>query len=309
MKSKPQLTLVMGVILAFLTLIPNTGFAELNAPAATAEDNNPLAILIEPKSFIGTSWWQQSAFWYSPSSTLFEKRVFDWTEQDFQMLEQKFKEQIDLERKEIIDRNLRGKDVSAPEQDAVYMSRKQYLNEAISSIPKFKLWTAAGRKKEQELADNLASIKKQDEEQQLLRQQQDQEARAEENKQLQEEKLSSQQREQEMRAQATTAAVEYKSDEEKKNNLSLFFGVIVAAAAGWIWNKFIRLRCPRCKSTNPNVLSISEIDRWRGTKKVVDTHSRGRNTRHVSTTYVKNQYHYKCRDCNHEWQITKKEEL
>ena len=64
----------------------------------------------------------------------------------------------------------------------------------------------------------------------------------------------------------------------------------------------------KCKSTDFDTTDVLEVDRWRGTKKVTETHSRGSRTRHVSTTFVKNVYSYRCRSCQTEWAIEKKEE-
>ena len=62
------------------------------------------------------------------------------------------------------------------------------------------------------------------------------------------------------------------------------------------------------RSTRETV-EVTEVDRWRGTKQVSERNSRGTNTRHVSTTYVKNEYEYQCRDCSKNWLAVRKEEL
>ena len=99
------------------------------------------------------------------------------------------------------------------------------------------------------------------------------------------------------------------AEAKRHSNMDIVIGVIVAALGGWIWNKFIRNRCPNCKSTSYNLINAEEIDRWRGTKKITETHSRGTNTRHVQTTYVRTQFEYQCKHCQHEWIKTRQEEL
>lgn len=83
----------------------------------------------------------------------------------------------------------------------------------------------------------------------------------------------------------------------------------VIGAAVFIWHKFFRLRCPECKATSPEIISKTETDRWRGTKQVSEKNTRGTNTRHVQTTYVKNLYEYRCKTCGHVWQEEKTEEM
>lgn len=107
---------------------------------------------------------------------------------------------------------------------------------------------------------------------------------------------------------AENAAIDRAAQSRKDSLLTILF-VVAAALAGWYWNKFIRNRCPKCRSTSYDTISVDEIDRWRGTKKVTEQHSRGSRTRHVSTTYAKNLYSYRCRDCQTEWTVEKKEEL
>lgn len=98
-------------------------------------------------------------------------------------------------------------------------------------------------------------------------------------------------------------------ERSQRNQLFIAGAVLAAVLAGWVWHKFIRNRCPKCKSTNIDTTDVSEVDRWRGSKKVTEQHSRGSRTRHVSATYVKNVYSYRCRDCQTEWTAQKKEEL
>ena len=85
--------------------------------------------------------------------------------------------------------------------------------------------------------------------------------------------------------------------------------VLVLAAAALYWQKRIRNRCTSCRSTSVSLEGETELDRWRGTKQVSEKNSRGTNTRHVQTTYVKLRFDYCCNQCEHEWSKTRKEEL
>ena len=92
---------------------------------------------------------------------------------------------------------------------------------------------------------------------------------------------------------------------------------LAAILAAWYWNRFIRNRCPSCKSTDYETINVAEVDRWRGTKAVAKTvHRRGGIrgqsykdvTQHVGVTFVKNQYTCRCRACQTEWTFEKREE-
>ena len=129
--------------------------------------------------------------------------------------------------------------------------------------------------------------------------------------QVSERELSRQQRDAEFTQQvARNAEIDAQRQFERSRNEKLWIagGILVAILAAWYWNKFIRNRCPKCKSTDFDTTDVLEVDRWRGTKKVTETHSRGSRTRHVSTTFVKNVYSYRCRSCQTEWAIEKREE-
>ena len=130
--------------------------------------------------------------------------------------------------------------------------------------------------------------------------------------QLSERELARQQRDAEFAQQsARNAEIEAQRQIERSRNDKLWIGggILAAIFAAWFWNKFIRNRCPKCKSTDYDTTSVDETDRWRGTKKVTEQHSRGSRTRHVSATYVKKLYSYRCRACQTEWAVEKKEEL
>lgn len=79
---------------------------------------------------------------------------------------------------------------------------------------------------------------------------------------------------------------------------------------------FIRRRCPDCGETNPHRVSSNEVDRWIGSKKVIErTHSgSGRNRREkvthkeISVTFAKIQTCYQCK-CGSSWIEEQKIEL
>lgn len=72
------------------------------------------------------------------------------------------------------------------------------------------------------------------------------------------------------------------------------------------WNVSIRRQCPRCGATKYRFLGEREIDRWVGPKKV----TKERETKTVSTTFVKIEKIWECRLCGNNWgevEIKKKE--
>ena len=138
--------------------------------------------------------------------------------------------------------------------------------------------------------------------------------------QVSERELARQQRDAEFAQQtARNAEVDAQRQIESSRNHKLWIGggILAAILAAWYWNKFIRNRCPKCKSTDLDTTDISEVDRWRGTKAVTKTVHRpggirGQSykdvTKHVGVTFVKNVYSYRCRACQTEWAIEKREE-
>ena len=138
--------------------------------------------------------------------------------------------------------------------------------------------------------------------------------------QVSERELARQQRDAEFAQQATrNAEIDAQRQTERSRNDKLWIGggILAAILAAWYWNKFIRNRCPKCKSTDFDTTDVSEVDRWRGTKAVTKTVHRpggirGQSykdvTKHVEVTFVKNVYSYRCRACQTEWAIEKKEE-
>ncbi|ART54778.1 hypothetical protein CBP36_12375 [Acidovorax carolinensis] len=118
---------------------------------------------------------------------------------------------------------------------------------------------------------------------------------------------------------ARSAEIEPQRQVGRSRNDQLWFvGIALAAIlAAWYWNRFMRNRCPNCKSTDYETTNVAEVDRWRGTKAVAKTvHRRGgvrgQSYKDVSTqvgvTFVKNQYSCRCRACQTEWTFEKREE-
>lgn len=107
-------------------------------------------------------------------------------------------------------------------------------------------------------------------------------------------------------------------DRSRNEKLSVGGALLAVIAAAWVWNQFVRNRCPKCRSTDFDTTNVAETDRWRGTKKVSTVAHRpggikGQSykdvTKHVATTYVKRLHEYRCRACQNEWTRETKEEL
>lgn len=107
-------------------------------------------------------------------------------------------------------------------------------------------------------------------------------------------------------------------DRSRNEKLSVSGALLAVIAAAWVWNQFVRNRCPKCRSTDFDTTNVAETDRWRGTKKVSTVAHRpggikGQSykdvTKHVATTYVKKLHEYRCRACQNEWTRETKEEL
>lgn len=103
-----------------------------------------------------------------------------------------------------------------------------------------------------------------------------------------------------------------------KTKLEIAGLLFAAALAAWLWNRFLRNRCPQCRSTQYDTTSVEEVDRWRGTRAVTKTVHRPGGirgasfkdvTKHIATTYVKKKYSYRCRECHTAWAVERKEEL
>ena len=266
------------------------------SPEPAKADTNPLAAQIDAKSFIGTNALLQETLWSNPKEQVFGKRTADWIEQDFQLLDQKLRDQIVIERNAAVEYNRRVGLKTSPDENSLFKVSRQDLQNAISAIPQFRSWVAIARQK------GLA------EETQRLAQERSRQA-AEANRQQLEQANAAR-----SNAPAPNTSVAQTPFSRPVQNddgplLQISLVVVAAALAGWIWNKFIRARCPKCKSTAFDTVNVTETDRFKGTKEVREKTSRGTNTRHVQTTYAKNLYEYRCKSCQHEWSVERKEEL
>lgn len=96
---------------------------------------------------------------------------------------------------------------------------------------------------------------------------------------------------------------------EEKQNLTIFISIIVLIIGSLAWNKFIRRRCPECKSTKYILEKKTELDRFRQAKEVSELTASGKNkTTHVQVTYAINKYDYKCNVCGNFWSEEIREE-
>lgn len=99
------------------------------------------------------------------------------------------------------------------------------------------------------------------------------------------------------------------SKNEEKQNTTIFIVITALIISGLIWNKFIRRRCPGCKSTKYILENKTELDRFRQAKEVSERTASGKTkTTHVQVTYAINQYDYKCDVCGTLWSEKRKEE-
>lgn len=274
--------------------VPSAPSAPLPVPAKA--DTNPLAAQIDAKSFIGTNALVQEALWSNPKEKVFGKGTVDWTDQDFQLLDQKLRDQIVIERNVAVEYNRRVGLKTSPDENSLFKVSRQDLQNAISAIPQFKSWADLARQKGQ--ADDAQRLA------------QERQRQAEEANRQQQEKVNA--------ARSNTPAPNTSVGQgpasrpvQNDNGLLLliFLLALAAALAGWIWHKFLRTRCPKCKSTSFDTVNVTETDRFRGTKQVSEKTSRGTNTRHVQTTYAIKLYEYRCKDCQQEWSKERKEEL
>lgn len=96
---------------------------------------------------------------------------------------------------------------------------------------------------------------------------------------------------------------------ENTNRVWMGWAALLAVVVAFYWQRFVRNRCTSCRSTHFERMGETELDRWRSTKQVSERNSRGTNTRHVQTTYVKLQFDYCCTRCQNEWSKIRKEEL
>jgi uncharacterized protein len=282
------------------------------ASAVTAE-SNPLALFLDAKAFIGNSALLQEYSWSNPKQPVFGKQPAEWTDQDFQLLEDKLRAQILSERRDAAERLQRVPGLKrTPDEDSIYLVSKRALDNAISLIPKFKYWAGQAREKVRiEEAAQQERAERQEAQQQALAAQQARDAARRQDQLLEQERQRQANEVQRQKDDALRQAEAQKkaSSESMVMNLEILAVVLFLVGAGWYWNRFVRNRCPNCKSSSFDRVSETEIDRWRGTRQVTEKHSRGTNTRHVQDTFVKRRLDYRCSHCQQEWSKERQESV
>jgi rubredoxin len=99
------------------------------------------------------------------------------------------------------------------------------------------------------------------------------------------------------------------SNEPSASNISIIWVILAVVVLVAIYYYITARKCPSCKGRKYEMIDVQELDRFRGTKKVYDKKGKSTHTRHVQTTYVKRNYHFKCRACAHEWEEKITEEM
>lgn len=317
-----------------IKILSNKPAQSISIIAQTEVPVNPVAIFMDMRHFIGPSSLFKEYTWSDPREKVFGKSTAEWTEQDFILLEQRLSEQVNIERDASAQRMRQIGLNRSPDEDSIFRIRKEYLDEAIAAIPKFKYWVGIAQERVKMEAARQFQIKYEEQqrlEKEIERQDKARDAQERSDKMRQAEKIqqdikfqvefsiaqkrANQQRQAEeiqRQQQSAQREAEYKRQQEKESNdknTLIFIGVLTAAIGGWFWNKFIRLRCSRCKSVSIDTINVTEIDRWRGTKEVSEKNTRGTKTRHIQTTFVKNLYEYRCKICQHKWSKEIREEL
>lgn len=108
---------------------------------------------------------------------------------------------------------------------------------------------------------------------------------------------------------AMRASADVTSSEPNTSNISIVWVILAVVVMAAIYYYITGRKCPSCKGRKYETIDVQELDRFRGTKKVYDKKGKSTHTRHVQTTYVKRNYHFKCRACAHEWQEKITEEM
>lgn len=262
-------------------------------------------IAINPEAFIGNQQRLQQIFWSDPRNELFGKSVLAWTDSDFVLLERRLKQQINSDLATTTNNYKRLKLNSQPQNDSIFLSRKRDLEFAISRIPQFRDWVVLARQRLEKAEELRLQAELHKQEQLAIAHQEAEEKRAvleeERKRQLEErqenERIASEERE------LKRAKLEKDKQEAQTAFISfLTIAAIVVLFVGFfVWNKFLRHRCPECRATEIKTENIEELDRWKGKTKVSEKNSRGTNTRFLTVTKVENRYTYSCNKCGHEW--------
>ena len=280
--------------LAALNGVPSGQTAEMpahvahsTASAPVLAADNPIPILFEPKYFYSVQGVLSESAWRDPQGKLFGKPVLSWDNDDFDYLKYRLEQQKEVELHEAREWNTQRNLANDPNQDSTYRLRVEALQKVIDGIPRFKYWIAQATSEQHAL--------QQARQQQALAQQQadlaQEQARA----------LALQEQQQQAVAH---------QERQARGQWLFWIGLVFAAiVAGWVWHRFIRHRCPSCKSLNVHCTGQAELDRFKGRIKVREKNSRGTNTRFMNTTFVINRYDYACDECDHTWSEKKKEEL
>jgi hypothetical protein len=275
-----------------------TSSPRVNAEAAPASKGASgewgFVSIVDLKNFLGGGVSRIEGQFTDPRGVVFSKRIVEWSDEDFQMLEKKMAELLEFERSQALAEIAKAQQNGGSGwtlDNSGYPLKKEIIDAVIAGIPKFRHLVDLTRT--QVAAADAAALA----EQELRDKKKREEDAARAQKQVDDEK----------RRELELQMVQEQSDHNR--NMLILLVVVGGGLAAFVWHKFLRLRCPSCKSTGVETLAIAELDRWRGTKKVSERNSRGTNTRHVSTTYVKNEYHYRCGDCQEEWLRERKEEL
>lgn len=249
--------------------------------------DNPIPILFDAKVLYTSQSYLSETAWSDPQSKLFGKPVTQWKDNDFAYLEYRLNKQISAERDEAAAWNAQHNLKANPEDDSTYRIRSGEMRKIIAGIPRFKYWT--------QQANIKLEAQQAQQQQQLLNERQ---AQVERDKAQVAARLEAQRQ------------VTVRQEQDSKAQIVFFvIAAIIAVLAIFIWNRFIRKRCSRCKSLNFIVDDVTELERFRGHVKVREKHSRGTNTRAVSAMLTINEYDYRCKDCGHQWSEKRKEEL
>lgn len=255
------------------------------APAMAAD--NPIPILFDPKYFYNVQGLLSESAWRDPQAKLFGKPVLQWDDADFEYLKYRLEQQKMAELQEArnwyAQRNLQND----PTQDSTYRLRTEAMQKVIDGIPRFKYWIAQANG-EQRARHQAQQLQAQAEQQATLAREQAQAVALQEQHQQ----------------------TQLRQESQARGQWLLWTGLLLAAIlGGFVWHRFIRHRCPSCKSLNFDCTGHKEMDRFKGRIKVHEKNSRGTNTRFMSTTFVINRYDYECAECDHAWSEKRKEEL